>query len=654
LFAGGRQGVSRLADATTDATGSFRMSYQPPTDGVLYVEATSPAERRFRLRGVVGIVGDGGGVPPQTMTTVTVNELSTVATSYALAQFTDETGISGPSPGLQNAAATAFNLVNPAEGTAGTVVTNEDNGANNDTLATLGTLADLVSLCSGASSEGCENFLRLATPAGAPSPDDSAQAIVNLARNPTVSPDELYALASTAHLVEPALTAAPTAWILVLLYTAPELYSSGRTAIDAKGNIWSSLNWLPGTHDPSPYVAVLDPVGQPTLGSPINGGGMTAGAWGAAIASDGVAWIPSFGGNALSQYSATGQPMSPDSGWTQDGLDHPQGVAVDQRGNVWIANNYGAQGAPGEGSVVVYPGGDPSHAFTITGGGLDHPFAIQIDGYGRAWVTNGGQNGAKLVDTRAADVIGKFGGSVTVIGPDFKPTSFSPIHNDAFVWPLGLAIDSANNAWTVDYWNSAVVQMAPDGSVAGVYHLADLTGPWSEAIDGSDRVWVAAFGRQDVWLLCGHNTTACGPGSSTGAILSPSSGFTSQAFQHFTAVQIDQSGNVWLSNNWSQINPPTGGVGIVAIIGVATPVCTPLQPLPVRPSAETDTACAQQVAAELPTALSGGSGSSSIKWLWIGFGAAALAVLAAVLTILLHRRRRRGPNRQPHTSSSSG
>jgi len=46
----------------------------------------------------------------------------------------------------------------------------------------------------------------------------------------------------------------------------------------------------------------------------------------------------------------------------------PAGLAVDQKGNVWIANNFGPESAPGEGNIVVYPGGDPAKAITITGG----------------------------------------------------------------------------------------------------------------------------------------------------------------------------------------------------------------------------------------------------------------------------------------------
>jgi hypothetical protein len=638
LFAAQRTAATALADGTTDSTGAFELTYEPPATGVLYVEATASPSSQLVLRSVVGIAGTASSQARPAASSVTVDELTTVATTFALAQFSGGRGISGPSPGLQNAAATVFNLVNPVDGNAGAVVTNQDNGANNDTLATLGTLANLVSLCAPHGGGGCEDFLRSSTPPGGAAPKDTVQAILNLALHPTLAPDRLFDLAQSADAVQPALTAAPAAWTLVLLYTEPDLYASGRIAIDAEGNVWSSNNWLPGTKNPSPYVTVLDPVGQPTLGSPIEGGGMKGGAWGAAITPSGDAWLGSFGGDAMSQYAADGTPMSPDDGWTDGALSHPQGVAVDQRGNIWIANNYGPESAPGQGSVVVYPGGDPGKAITITGGGLNHPFAVQIDGFGRAWVTNAGPGGANLVNTRADVLIGKFGGSVTVIGPDFKPTSFSPIEDDAFKWPLGVSIDSKDNAWVANYFGSSVTQLDPDGTVAANIALPKGTLPWSEAVDGSDRVWVAGFGRPAVWLLCGATTDACPPGASTGAILSPRDGFPSKAFQHFTSIQIDQSGNVWLSNNWSNLVPPVGGVGIAEIVGAATPVCTPLTPRPVQPSATGESACPQRFAPAVAPPSSDDSSSGMPVWTWVLVGTGAI-LLAAVALVVVRRRR---------------
>ncbi|GAB1331476.1 LysM peptidoglycan-binding domain-containing protein [Streptomyces sennicomposti] len=600
LFAGSRSGVRELGRARTDATGAFRISYAAPAAGTLYVEATSADARRLRLRSVVA-VGEGGAVRARTLSRVQVNELTTVATAYALAQFSGRRGIDGPSPGLQNAAATTFDLVDPATGRPGGAVTGTDNGTGNETLATLDTLANLVSLCVSDTGR-CESLLRLATPPGATAPQDTAQALTNLARNPTLAPAQLYALARTAHHYAPSLTTPPAAWIVALRHTATDLYSAGRIAFDAKGNVWASNNWLPGTQNPTPYISVLDPTGRPILGSPIQGGGMKGGDWGAAVAPDGSVWMSSYGGNSVAHYSAAGTPLSPPTGWRNGGLIHPQGIAVDQRGNVWVANNYGLETAPGQGNVVVYPHGDPTKAITVTGGGLNHPFAVQIDGQGRAWVSNAGLGGAQLVNTRLAPLVGKFGGSVTVIGPDFRPTANSPIESDSFKWPLGIAIDSGNNAWLSSYVNSQITRLSPDGAVAGVYELPEKTLPWSVAVDGSDRVWVAGFGTPGVWTLCGVDTTVCPPGSTTGTLLSPRQGFRNKALQHLTAVQIDQSGNVWLANNWSRLVPPTGGTGLVELIGLATPVCTPLTPLPVRPSAASPVPCAgRKPAADPPT-----------------------------------------------------
>ena len=52
-------------------------------------------------------------------------------------------------------------------------------------------------------------------------------------------------------------------------------------------------------------------------------------------------------------------------------------------------------------------------------------------------------------------------------------------------------------------------------------------------------------------------------------------GFTNGGLQHITAVQVDQSGNVWAANNWASISPIVGGDGLVEFIGAAEPVETP-------------------------------------------------------------------------------
>jgi hypothetical protein len=172
-----------------------------------------------------------------------------------------------------------------------------------------------------------------------------------------------------------------------------------------------------------------------------------------------------------------------------------------------------------------------------------------------------------------------------------------------------------------------------------VFRLPRGTLPWAQAVDGSDRVWVAGFAGHEVWLLCGATTSACPPGSATGAVVSPERGFRSKAFQHFTSIQVDQSGNVWLSNNWSNLVPPVGGTGIAEIVGAATPVCAPLTPLPAAPSTTADVACPEQTVAALPASLDASAGGGISAWVWVAIVAAAAAGLVVAAALVIRRSR---------------
>jgi hypothetical protein len=204
-----------------------------------------------------------------------------------------------------------------------------------------------------------------------------------------------------------------------------------------------------------------------------------------------------------------------------------------------------------------------------------------------------------------------------------------------------MAVDSKNNVWVANFFSSTVTEMQSNGTVAGDHKLLKGTTPWSVAVDGSDRVWVAGFADPAVWVLCGANTTACPPGTEVGAAVSPKDGLRSKAFQHFTSVQIDQSGNVWLSNNWSQLDPPVGGTGIAEIIGAATPVCTPLAPLPVKPSVSSDTPCAPKQAVAISQTSDDDTSNGVSWWVW---AAGAIAVVVVVAGIILLVTRRRAPS----------
>ena len=155
------------------------------------------------------------------------------------------------------------------------------------------------------------------------------------------------------------------------------------------------------------------------------------------------------------------------------------------------------------------------------------------------------------------------------------------------IWsPQGLAIDSVGNVWVANLGSDSVTQIDPRGRIAArsPIRVRSLSGPWSVGVDGNDNLWVASFVGGTLTQLCGRSRAHCPPGMGTGDPISPSAtGFTNGHLEHLTAVQIDQSGNVWVANNWSSISPTVGGDGLVEFIGAAPPVKTPLIGPPRRP-----------------------------------------------------------------------
>jgi DNA-binding beta-propeller fold protein YncE len=69
-------------------------------------------------------------------------------------------------------------------------------------------------------------------------------------------------------------------------------------------------------------------------------------------------------------------------------LNIPLAVAFDPVGNLWVANGAASNGGTG-GSIAEYVGGVQNTAATITDGIFD-PAAMAVDGIGDIWVQNGG------------------------------------------------------------------------------------------------------------------------------------------------------------------------------------------------------------------------------------------------------------------------
>ncbi len=332
----------------------------------------------------------------------------------------------------------------------------------------------------------------------------------------------------------------------------------------------------------------LTPTGADAPGAPYSGGGVYGAGFGIAVDPTGNAWISNFGfqgsdcaipayAGSVSKSTTDGAPASPATGYTEN-ISQPQGTAADQNGNIWIANC-------GSNSVTKYPGGNAAAEKTFSGVGLLRPFGLAMDGAGNAWISSSGNNG----------VVG--------LSPSGDQLLSQIFTDERIQAPLGIAVDSQGNVWTANsgaidlpcggnqgrpfLGKASVAKLSRVGKTmkASVFTGGGITVPWGIAVDGDDNVWVANFGGQRLSEFCGVKASKCPAGVETGDPISPDTGYTSDALTRNTGVVIDPSGNVWLANNWMtlpiQANP--GGHGLVVFVGLATPIKTPLNGVPIKP-----------------------------------------------------------------------
>jgi hypothetical protein len=93
-----------------------------------------------------------------------------------------------------------------------------------------------------------------------------------------------------------------------------------------------------------------------------------------------------------------------------------------------------------------------------------------------------------------------------------------------------------------------------------------LAAPVGIAIDGAGNLWVTDTSANAVFEV-----------STGGAVLSGTTGFTSGVLNGARGIAIDASGDAWVTNY--------GGNNVLELIGVATPVITPIAAgLPSTPS----------------------------------------------------------------------
>lgn len=591
-----------LGSTTSNGQGQFSLKIAQNSNGGIYYAIASKSDS-IKL---MASLGSGPYV------SVTINELTTIASAYAFSAFLNNGLLAGSNLPLQIASDMAQNIASSESGSVSTILQQSPNAYETNTWSLVGTLGNIVSACVREAANACSDLFALTPSMQGVAPSNTIQSLANLARNPSQNVSSIFALGSASQIYSPKLTtvqgpaSSDSLQKLDAFTIAIKFNNSGSTscpfggpanvAFDENGYLWINNNVVQGTPDSAQCLIVLKPNGQPADGlnstplSPITGGGILGSGFGVAIDLLGNIWSGNFGwgsvlpsSGSITKLTNLGIPLSPSSGFI-GGSFQVQGVAVDQSNNVWMASN-------GNDRVIVFPNGDSNSPIEY-GDTNTSPFGMAIDQNGSAWVSYTG-----------TDQVSKFSLRGSSLSKDLTVALANRSN------PKGIAIDSLGNAWTVAGNNSTVYMVSASGTLS-TYTGRGLDGPWGVSIDAADNVWVANFGdatnlgnRYSVVRLCGSSRTNCPSGAQVGDAISPSAGYTlpsggSQVLlangqplygtgappsykplMRLTSVNTDMAGNVWAANNWkpSSLNDTSnpGGDGMVVFVGIATPTRAP-------------------------------------------------------------------------------
>jgi hypothetical protein len=582
-------------------------------DAILYLVANGgvpKASKNSTDNTAVALLAVLGSDPP---TDVTINELTTVASAFTTARFINGEAISGNPLGLKIAAGNVPNLVDPVTGKWGKVLLDPLNSSMTTTMANLDTLGSLITASfTVANDDWRARFYKAATPTGGATPKNTLDAISGIAREPWADPKDLYALFDEAYPLPapdgrrsapfaPYLVYPPADFALSLAFSGGGDYANGRFMFDAEGNLWSGMNWMPGSQSGvnkstgggvgkfSPNGVALSP---PIFG--FTGMGIDGVGWGTAVTKDRV-WISSFNGKILVM-DFDGKPVASESDFPfKEKFLGLMGIGVAPNGDVWIADGSDNQ-------LLYFPGGRIKDGKIVKPAGLVSPFDVVIDDQSRVWVANS-----------SSDTVVRF--------PADDPSKAETFHCGIGV--RALALDSKGNVWVANNMDlkmplpkipkgasimeqfklitEAMVKyiMGPPARITGQVNMIRPDGtqpapkgftgpgesiPWGINVDGNDDVWVGNMWGRSAVLLAGDNTKGHPAGTKAGDLIHI---FQSGTIQMVTDVSIDPAGNVWVANNWNLLEAaagphpayPTstwgGGSGFTVIYGVAAPVKPP-------------------------------------------------------------------------------
>jgi len=479
---------------------------------------------------------------------VVVNEVSTIATAYAIAGFAvDATHVSSSGTtlatmGIADAFSSIANLESLSTGTA-LATTPAGNGMAPQ--GEINTLADILAACvntNGAvtgptNPSPCYTLFSNAMN-GIAAPSDTANAAINIAHNPGANLDNLYGLLTANPPFGPTIDE-PNDFTVSITYTGGGLDGTGDApegiAVDGTGNVWVP-NFQSSTLTELNFMGVVAPTGPNGFGQ-----GSLDNPTSVAIDPSGFVSVANFNGSSLTQFFTSGAVRTKPQG---SGLYESYGIAIDSADNIWVSDydnalsEFQSSGAPSSGASGY--------------GGVNAPAGLAADASRDVWVTVWASLPYAIVEAVPSNVAG-------------NPPTLTAVTEEQLAAPYGIAIDASGDIWVTNSGSGTLSEYSPSQAKWLSPDPIGFTGggiddPYGLAIDGAGNVWTANYG---------GNSNSVSEFNTSGVAISGSNGYVSNGLLFPYSVAIDPSGNVWVASD------NTSGP-LTEFVGAATPVVTPL------------------------------------------------------------------------------
>ena len=298
-----------------------------------------------------------------------------------------------------------------------------------------------------------------------------------------------------------------------------------------------------------------------------------------------------FAGNSRAGYSGDGGPA------LSAQLNQPAGVAVDSKGDVYIAdsqNNVVRIVTP-DGIINTFAGsgtagyaGDSGQA---AGGGaaLNNPLGLALDKAGNLYIADNYNHAIRIVTTDGN--INTFAGN--------QVDSFGYLGDGAAAnlaqldFPTDVAVDSSGNVYIADWGNFVVRQVTTDGNIhtyagtnvdgwsgdggpatsASTTDPAYIYQPYGVAVDSSGTLYISEYGDSRIRKVLSGSGGAGGTistiaGNGTNGFAGDGSGATSAELNVPRGLCIDGSGNIYVADSANnRIRKFTSGGSISTVAG---------------------------------------------------------------------------------------